>query len=84
MRFACVDVRGHIVSLKKRPRTFVAALWSLATIERPRMDFREILSVVRFSTFSTLSARSGRSQAIRIPRSVSPWRKLIGLQLVRE
>jgi hypothetical protein len=36
MSFACGDVRNHIVSQKKRPRTFVSAPWGLAEKERSK------------------------------------------------
>ena len=42
-------------------QTLVSALWSIPAIETSKIDFREILGAVRFSTFATVSARSGRS-----------------------
>jgi hypothetical protein len=40
---------------QKRLRTFVRAVRSLAALESPKIDFREIFGVNRFSTFATQS-----------------------------
>ena len=60
MRFACDDMRDHIVSHKNDGASYrcygVLPWWS-----RLKINFCEIFGVVRFSTFATLSARTGRS-----------------------
>jgi hypothetical protein len=52
MRLARGDVRDHI-ALHKRLRTSVVALKSTQQQRSPKIDFREIFRVVRFSTFAT-------------------------------
>ena len=51
MRFTRGDVRDHIVSSQNRSRASVVALTSDAV---PKIDFREIFGIVRFSTFATV------------------------------
>jgi hypothetical protein len=48
--------------IPKRPPTFVLAPESLATAGASKNRFREILRVVRFSTFATISARNGHTE----------------------
>src|SRR5260370_41920807 len=59
MRFACGDMRDHIVSYQNdhRPSYWRRRAWRQQA--RLRIDFSEILRVVRFSTFATISARNG-------------------------
>src|SRR5712672_2118886 len=58
MRFACGDMRDHIVSYQNDHRPLYWRRRALRQQERLRIDFREIFRVVRFSTFATISARS--------------------------
>src|SRR6266481_5618900 len=60
MRFACGDMRDHIVSYQNDHRPSYWRRRALRQQARLRIDFSEILRVVRFSTFATISARSGR------------------------
>src|ERR1700733_3035026 len=62
---------------QKRPPTFVSALRSVATVEMAKL-----LGTVRFSIFSTLSARSGHSSLVAFDpnqtsgehyRAAKPW-----------
>jgi hypothetical protein len=46
---------------QNRSRISVVALKSDAAAEKSKMNFREIFTVVRFSTFATISARTGPS-----------------------
>jgi hypothetical protein len=61
MRFVRGDVRDHIVS----PKIDHGPSWRrYRALQRRRglkINFREILGVVRFSTFATVSATSGHS-----------------------
>jgi len=60
MRFACRDVRDHIVSYQNDHRP---SYWPQRVVrqqESLKIGFREIFGVVRFSTFATLSAMIGR------------------------
>ncbi len=59
MRFARGDVRDHIVSSKI---DHGPPLWRRKAAQRqrsPKINFRELFGVVRFSTFATISARNG-------------------------
>src|SRR5258708_35891330 len=58
MRFACGDMRDHIVSYQNDHRPSYWRRRALRQQERLSIDFREIFRVVRFSTFATISARS--------------------------
>src|SRR5712671_4260540 len=58
MRFACGDMRDHILSYQNDRRPSYWRRRALRQQERLRIDFREILRVVRFSTFATISATS--------------------------
>src|SRR5258708_1120062 len=64
MGFACGDMRDHIVSYQNDHRPSYWRRRALRQQARPRIDFTEILRVVRFSTFATISAISGRSTPI--------------------
>ena len=58
MRPAPRDVRDHIVSLKN---DHAPSHWRYGTLQRyshPKISFREIFGVVRFSTFATKSAQN--------------------------
>src|SRR6476620_3918071 len=59
MRFACGDMRDHILSCQNDHRPSYRRRRALRQQERLRIDSREILRVVRFSTFATISARNG-------------------------
>jgi hypothetical protein len=59
MRFACGDMRDHIVSYQNGHRPSYWRRRALRQQARLRIDFSEILRVVRFSTFATISATSG-------------------------
>src|SRR5712672_1811723 len=72
MRFACGDMRDHIVSYQNDHRPSYWRRRALRQQERLRIDFREIFRVVRFSTFATISARTG-------PPSMSAVRSLSGV-----
>jgi hypothetical protein len=61
MRFACGDMRDHIVSHKNDHGPSYWRRRALRQQARLRIDFSEILRVVRFSTFATISASSGNS-----------------------
>src|SRR5712672_2979427 len=63
MRFACGDMRDHIVSYQNDHRPSYWRQRALRQQARLRIDFSEILRVVRFSTFATISAQSRRSYA---------------------
>jgi hypothetical protein len=55
MHFASVDVRDHIVSLKKRPPTFVTALWSIAATETTKKSASAgFLEAFEFAFFSAI------------------------------
>src|SRR5712671_2469749 len=59
MRFACGDMRDHIVSYQNDHRPSYWRRRALRQQARLRIDFSEILRVVRFSTFATISALFG-------------------------
>jgi hypothetical protein len=61
MRFARGDMGDHIVSHKNDHGPSYRPYRALQREERLRIDFREIIGAARFSTFATLSARSGPS-----------------------
>ena len=61
MRFARDDVRDHIVCRKNDYEPSYALYGASQRWKSPKIDFREIFGVVRFLTFSTLSAISGHS-----------------------
>src|SRR6267154_1289063 len=63
MRFACGDMRDHIVSYQNDHRPSYWRRRALRQQARLRIDFSEILRVVRFSTFATISANSGLMRA---------------------
>src|SRR6266404_8863909 len=75
MRFACGDMRDHIVSYQNDHRPSYWRRRALRQQARLRIDFSEILRVVRFSTFATISATNGlmrRSIALSSFKSSSP------------
>jgi len=53
MRFALVDLRDQIVSLKRDHGPSYQRYRALQQKGRLKLDFREIFSVVRFSNFAT-------------------------------
>jgi hypothetical protein len=59
MRFARGDVRDHIVLAGIDHRPSYRRYSALQQRESPKINFREIFEVVRFSTFATVSANSG-------------------------
>src|SRR5258708_33334433 len=61
MRFACGDMRDHIVSYQNDHRPSYWRRRALRQQARLRIDFREILRVVRFSTFAATRGQSARS-----------------------
>src|SRR6266446_2001097 len=63
MRFACGDMRDHIVSYQNDHRPSYWRRRALRHQARLRIDFSEILRVVRFSTFATISANIGSGQS---------------------
>ena len=86
MRFMRGDVRDHVASQKNDHGTPYRRYDASQPWRRPKINFCEIFDVVRFSTFSTLSAQTGRSNAVtdheceemelvradkRIPKSLS-------------
>src|SRR5258705_6694147 len=62
MRFACGDMRDHIVSYQNDHRPSYWRRRALRQQARLRIDFSEILRVVRFSTFATVSAQLGHGE----------------------
>src|SRR5258707_15497999 len=66
MRFACGDMRDHIVSYQNDPRPSYWRRRALRQQARLKIYFSEILPVVRFSTFATISAQSRRGGAISV------------------
>ena len=77
MRFACGDMRDHIVSYQNDHRPSYWRRRALRQQARLRIDFSEILRAVRFSTFATISAKSGQNERDRPlssfrPRSIVP------------
>ena len=62
MRFACGDMRDHIVSYQNDHRPSYWRRRALRQQERLRIDFREIFGLLRFSTFATISARNGHAE----------------------
>ena len=60
MRFVGQDVRDHIGSLKNDHGHSFPRQRPLQRWRRRELLFREILGVVRFSTFSIISAKPGR------------------------
>ncbi len=68
MRPAPRDVRDHIVSQKN---DHGPSYWRYGTLQRyshPKINFREIFGVVRFSTFATKSATSRHGSHLIRPR----------------
>jgi hypothetical protein len=59
MRFARGDLRGPHRLSQNRPRTSYRRYSALQRQGSPKINFREIFGVVRFSTFATVSARNG-------------------------
>jgi hypothetical protein len=59
MRFARGDMRDHIVSHQNDLGASYRRYGVLQWPRRPKINFCEIFDVVRFSTFATISARSG-------------------------
>jgi hypothetical protein len=64
MRFVRGDARDHIVLHKNNHRPSYRRYRPLQPQKRLRLSFREIFGVVRFSTFATVSARSGHSSNV--------------------
>jgi hypothetical protein len=71
MRSARDDVRGPHRFAQKRPPTIGSALQIISAAETSGINFGEILGVVRFSTFSTVSAQSGRTAILVVKNSAS-------------
>jgi hypothetical protein len=66
MRFALGDVRGLIVLDKNDYGPSYRSYRALQRWERLGIDFREIFSLVRFSTFSTVSETNRTSVHARV------------------
>jgi len=64
MRFASDDVRDHIVCRKNDYEPSYALYGASLRWKSPKIDFREIFGVHRFSTFATLSRRKPTSHRI--------------------
>lgn len=82
MRFARGDMRDHIVSHKNDHGASYERYGVLQWRSRLKISFCEILGVVQFSTFATLSAMNGlaqrseqRSRAIRM--SLKPGKRSV-------
>src|SRR6266436_8367618 len=82
MRFACGDMRDHIVSYQNDHRPSYWRRRALRQQARLRIDFSEILRVVRFSTFATISARTGHG-AMSALSLLSGVKRKSGLRAVR-
>jgi hypothetical protein len=75
MRFVRGDVRDHIDSPKIDHGLLYRRCRALQRQRYLKIDFREIFGVARFSTFATVSARSGRPRMFpnyRLPLSLLP------------
>jgi len=72
MRFARSDMRDHIVSHKNDHGASYRRYRVLQWRSRLKINFCEIFSVVRFSTFATLSAMSGPSDRAILIEPCSP------------
>jgi hypothetical protein len=59
MRWACGDVRDHVVSHKNDHGPSYRRSGALQRQRHLKINFREIFGVVRFSTFATVSALNG-------------------------
>jgi hypothetical protein len=70
MRFASDDVRDHIVCRKNDYEPSYALYGASLRWKSPKIDFREIFGVDRFSTFATRSVISGPSASASL-RSAS-------------
>jgi len=64
MRFARGNVRDHIAYQKNGHGASYRRYRALQRRRRPKINFREIFGVVRFSTFATVSATSGSTADI--------------------
>jgi hypothetical protein len=62
MRFAYDDMRDHIVSHKNDHGASYGRYGVLQWQSRLKISVCEIFEVVQFSTFATISARTGRSR----------------------
>ncbi|SRR6266404_8343737 len=71
MRFVCGDMRDHIVSYQNDLRPSYWRRRALGQQARLRIDFSEILRVVRFSTFATISANNGQNDRTALLVSIS-------------
>ncbi len=64
MRLASGDVRDHIVSHKNDHGPSYRRYGALLRQRRQKINFRGIFGPVRFSTFATVSAKSGSRSPI--------------------
>jgi len=64
MRLASGDVRDHIVSHKNDHGPLYRRYGALLRQRRQKINFRGIFGPVRFSTFATVSAKSGSRSPI--------------------
>jgi hypothetical protein len=62
MRFIRGDVVPHVVSQKGDHGASYRHCEAAQSWSRPKIKLSEIFDVVRFSTFSTVSTQSGRSE----------------------
>src|ERR1700682_79751 len=84
MRFARGDLRDHIISYQNDHRPSYWPQRALRQQERLKIDLREIFGVVRFSTFATISARSGQSTIDRLfGQAISPSEETTTLRVAR-
>jgi hypothetical protein len=67
VRFVRGDMWDHIVSHKNDHGRLYRAYRALQRWRRLKIDFCEIFGVVRFSTFATVSAQSGRYNSSASP-----------------
>jgi hypothetical protein len=72
MHFALGDVRGHIISRKNDHGPAYRRYGPLQRQILIKIDFREILGIVRFSSFATQSATSGHFSAGHLTRRWHP------------
>jgi hypothetical protein len=72
MRFVCGDVRVLIVSYKNDHGPSRCRYRALQWQRFLKICFREIYGVVRFSTFATISVKSGKAQCEHMTSAVHP------------
>jgi hypothetical protein len=78
MRFARGDMRDHIVSHQNDQGASYRRYGVLQWPRRLKINFCEIFDVVRFSTFATISARSGSQFEYFTVEDTAMWDELRG------